>query len=282
MRRRNSKPQENANDGQIPTEGGETYIQKFRDQMIKMKQIKRRLSKKVRQMMSASVEQESEEYEQEEELPGVNNIEDFPLVLRSNDQTKLFIESSPRSTSEGEGRLLKKTSRQLHEEDGTDFFFCYRHGPENGYVGLYYHLFTHHKNYTVWFDKYVSQPNLRKMKKGIKKCQVFAVFLTKEIFNGEHVAIEIRTALKYQKPVLLLSHPMTDNKRYISFKSYIDSAPSDIRPIFQIAHCMTLEDDPDRQISLMKDVDDFFVHRDLNQRDQYECGSTVLSGDVSV
>jgi len=141
--------------------------------------------------------------------------------------------------------------------------------------GLSFHCFLSHKQLTggdlanvlfeklsgrglkIWYDQAAEHLNKDSMAEGIKKSKCYLLLLTKDVFKSGSVLFELSTALKENKQILLVHEPDTRRPSYADFTEYIDSAPAEMREIFDRVESMPFQ----RRYFLEKAFMEELVHR---------------------
>ncbi|GBG25738.1 F-box/WD repeat-containing protein 7 [Hondaea fermentalgiana] len=118
-------------------------------------------------------------------------------------------------------------------------------------AGLEYHVYLSHRQRNaretcnliadklesrglkVWYDR-ESRGDLAKevMRRGIRASKCYLLFLSKSVFMGA-VLMELEIALQEKKPVLLVHENDPDRAGFVTFTSYIESAPKDAKHLLR-------------------------------------------------
>lgn len=124
-----------------------------------------------------------------------------------------LIENTPRRPLPRKGDVLRKPSVSPDQAlSQWDFFLShYQVAAGDTMRGLYAELRLAGKN--VWYDK-TEVPNKKGMLNGVANSAVFVLFLTRDVFTRPFCRLEIETALRLKKPILLLRE--TDDRLHFT------------------------------------------------------------------
>ncbi|GBG29557.1 Hypothetical Protein FCC1311_057782 [Hondaea fermentalgiana] len=126
--------------------------------------------------------------------------------------------------------------------------------------GLKYHVFLSHKQLEagdacnlmaeklvnrglkVWVDQR-TEGNLspEKMRAGIQASKCYLLFLSKTVFKSEMVCMELDTALRAEKPILLVHESDPNRVGFAAFQTYIDTVPASAGHIFGLSESMPFQ-----------------------------------------
>ncbi|GBG29543.1 Hypothetical Protein FCC1311_057642, partial [Hondaea fermentalgiana] len=126
--------------------------------------------------------------------------------------------------------------------------------------GLEYHVFLSHKQLEagdacnlmaeklvnrglkVWVDQRTEGSlSPEKMRAGIQASKCYLLFLSKTVFKSEMVCMELDTALRAEKPILLVHESDPNRAGFAAFQTYIDTVPESARHIFGLSESMPFQ-----------------------------------------
>ncbi|GBG33603.1 Protein kinase, putative [Hondaea fermentalgiana] len=94
----------------------------------------------------------------------------------------------------------------------------------------------------VWVDQRM-EGNLssEKMRAGIQASKCYLLFLSKTVFSSEMVCMELDTALRAEKPILLVHESDTRRVGFAEFQTYFDTVPETAQHIFDLSESMPFQ-----------------------------------------
>ena len=95
---------------------------------------------------------------------------------------------------------------------------------------------------------------------GVQDSDFYLIFLSKDIFFSDFVRYELRTAVNSGKQIIFMHHPETNTETQGTFGDFIDSAPEDLRSLFNENESIPFRRRKYEQIAMMNELERRYFH----------------------